>query len=96
MTLPITFEPDDRPTFHVDFCRSCHQPIVWAITNNAQKSIPVDAECVADGNVKLQYRSPVLPPTAEVVPKKHRLGRDDLRMSHFVTCPQADSWRTRK
>lgn len=74
-------------------CRSCGAPIRWARTVGAGKSMPLDAEPSADGNVQL-----VGPHEAAVV----LAGLDlyaaqqagvPLYVSHFATCPHAANHR---
>lgn len=73
-------------------CRSCHAEIVWARTVKG-KRIPVDKAPVSDGNITLH---PTMdgPPTA-IVHSQPPLGDERLYVSHYVTCPDADSWRKR-
>ncbi|MET9303213.1 hypothetical protein ABZX66_28220 [Micromonospora aurantiaca] len=79
----------DYPT---EKCRTCPATVIWAVTERG-KTMPVDAEPTAGGNVQLVEQYGQL--TAVVVPAKRAFGRKDLRTSHFVTCPQADQWRRR-
>lgn len=74
-------------------CKSCNAAIEW-FTTTAGKSIPLDVEPTADGNL-------VVTATGDV----QALGPLELlalpagtvrRTSHFATCPHADSWRGRK
>lgn len=86
--------PDTRPPFTVEPCRSCEEPIIWAVTTNA-RPMPVDAEpAQTGGNIALDYKGPDAPPLARVLSVAQRFGRR-LRTSHFVTCPQAGQWRRR-
>jgi hypothetical protein len=78
-------------------CRSCGAAIWWA-TTEAGKSIPIDPDPTEGGNVKLVGGTTGDPGIRQVVV----LGPDDARrftgalyVSHFVTCSQADDWRTR-
>lgn len=75
-------------------CRSCAAPVIWAVTTRG-KAMPVDAVTDADGNLVLEARVDG-PPLARVLPVAKRFGRRDLRMSHFVACPQADQWRAKR
>lgn len=78
--------------FHTEACRSCDAPIIWAVTLNGKPTL-VDAEPAADGTVALErINGRVL---ARVLPVAKRFGRRDLRLSHFVRCPQAKQWRKR-
>jgi hypothetical protein len=82
-------------------CRSCGAAIWWA-TTEAGKSIPIDPnpdkENPEGANVKFVAATTGDPGIRRAVV----LGPDDARrftgalyVSHFVTCSQADEWRTR-
>lgn len=75
-----------------DECDSCHAPIIWATTTNAKK-MPVDYEPSEQGNIALQPGG--LGPLAIVLSVAKQFGRKGLRTSHFVTCPDAKTWRSR-
>jgi len=68
-------------------CRSCGEPIVWAVTEN-NKRIPLDTSAVRGGNVVLEANGAL----ARVVKPNPAVMR---YRSHFVSCPQASSWRKR-
>lgn len=78
----------------IEHCRSCNGPIIWAITSK-DRTMPIDAEPTAHGNVVLEYRGGFTP-LALVLNNTQRFGRTGLRTSHFATCPQAGSWRQGK
>ena len=85
--------------FKVEQCRSCHQPVIWAVTTGA-KTIPVDAEPpLAGGNISLEHRGPGVQPLARVLTPTQlattSFGRKDLRTPHFQRCPDADRWRSK-
>ena len=70
-------------------CRSCEADIIWADTWSNRR-MPVNAAPDEGGTILLIER-PGNPPMAKVMD----IGaRDDLRRSHFATCPQSDEWRT--
>ena len=73
-----------------DDCRSCPASVVWAVTSQGKRML-VDRDPVAGGNVELVWHGPEV--RARIILKAQRDGRDDLRTSHFVTCPNADEWR---
>ena len=70
-------------------CRSCDAPIEWAEWADSGKPVPLDVGAVANGNLAL------------VAGKVHRYSADDARLardrrvSHFATCPDAKTWRSR-
>ena len=76
-------------------CISCHAPIVWGVTD-AGRSIPVDAEPAADGNLAIGHATP----GARGAMRVRYLGKDDTvrtsewrGVAHFVTCPDAKMHR---
>lgn len=79
-------------------CRSCGAPIRWAHTE-AGKVIPLDADPVPDGNVTFTGASStndrgVTRPVVRVEAQPSLLPPDgDTYVSHFVTCPDGDTWR---
>lgn len=78
--------------FRVELCRTCsNSEIIWAMTKN-DKAIPVDVEPdPLKGNIELVDTGTVI--RANVL--KPSTGRNDLRTSHFATCPRASEWRRR-
>jgi hypothetical protein len=78
-------------SLRVQACRSCSAPIVWALTERG-KRMPVDAEPSADGNIVLiAPDDPRDEPVARIAGLADRT--EERHRSHFVTCPQASSWR---
>lgn len=73
-------------------CRSCHAPVVWAVTTRG-KRIPLDPAPVEHGNIVLGV-SGRSDPIAIVVPAEQILLADGPRfISHFATCPNSARWR---
>lgn len=70
-------------------CKSCGEPIIWALTENS-KRMPVDAEPDETGTLVL---SPGPQPTATVVSKGGREPGVKLYRSHFGSCRAADRHR---
>jgi hypothetical protein len=56
--------------------------------------MPVNAEPSPDGNIALDYRGDMVP-LARVLSPAKQFGLKSLRTSHFATCKDAASWRTR-
>jgi hypothetical protein len=84
--------------FKTDNCGTCHAPIVWAVTVDSGR-MPVDAEIVPDGNVslhKVTHESGAGAVLARVHGQAALFDDGPRRVSHFVTCPDADAWRTRR
>jgi hypothetical protein len=79
-------------------CRSCGAPILWAIASGSGKRMPLDAEPVEDGSlvvVRHRYEgSGQTIPIVEVVGEDEHLELVRFR-SHFATCPDAKTWRSR-
>lgn len=80
-------------------CRSCHAPIVWALTE-AGKPMPFDAEPSRDGNYVLlddtdDEGRPIR--RSRYSPSQPTMGLFDPRdhfMPHWATCPRAAQHRT--
>jgi hypothetical protein len=68
-----------------DRCRSCQAPILWARTTRG-KSVPLDAEPCADGNLTL----------VDGVAHYGALAGQRHYKSHFATCKQANAWRSER
>lgn len=87
--------------YRTEPCKSCSGPVIWAVTAT-RRAMPVDAEPSPGGNVALNKRglNGQARPFAYVVPVLNlQAARDEgtpLRTSHFVTCPDAPSWRKPK
>ncbi|KXK63379.1 hypothetical protein AWW66_03435 [Micromonospora rosaria] len=83
----------NTPAYPIEKCRSCPTQIIWAVTERG-RDMPVDAEPAANGNVALSTndKGQVV---ARIVKPHLAFGRKDLRLPHFVRCPQADRWRQR-
>lgn len=77
-------------------CRSCGAPVIWAVTHKG-KRMPVDADPVENGNIKLRYVGEII--IAAYPGKEHPGLFDDpsfaekCYVSHFATCEQAKNWR---
>lgn len=91
MTAPATTGPGQEGFPTVD-CRSCKQPIIWAVTIDRRKPMPVDAAPHKQGNVRLRWEGGGQI-AATVVPLKLAFGARGLRRSHFASCPNAYLWR---
>jgi len=75
-------------------CRSCRAPVRWCITAATGKRMPVDPDPVPDGNIFVHHiegGTPIIEVTLshDEVPRSVPF----TYVSHFVTCPAADSWR---
>jgi len=87
-------------------CRSCNAELIWATTEKG-KPIPLDAEPVADGNIRLEERSVSPEGVGEVSVQEIVLTAvythpgegslfhttSPLYVSHFATCKDAKKWR---
>lgn len=75
---------------HVQACRDCAAPIVWAMTGQ-RRPMPVNANTDPTGTLQLETVRGGLRCT--VPPAPERAGRTDLHLSHFATCPKANERR---
>lgn len=66
-------------------CRSCQAPIIWVKTIRG-RNMPLDAEEMIGQDLLLFEIG------ADGVARSAAKGKPG-RQSHFVTCPQRDSWR---
>lgn len=65
-----------------DTCRSCGAPIQWAITRKGSR-MPLDIGSHPDANIVIDDAGII-----DVVP-----AGQGVRISHFVTCPNASAHR---
>lgn len=75
-------------------CRSCRAPVRWCITAANGKRMPIDPVPVPDGNVWVDHiegGTPIVMVALhhDAVPRNVPL----TYVSHFVTCPDRDTWR---
>ncbi len=80
--------------FPIEECSTCHAPIIWTISER-DKRAPFDAQPSPDGTAILSWSANETTVHSRVLRVAQREGRDDLRLSHFATCPDAASWRSR-
>lgn len=84
------------PVYPTEPCRSCHAPMIWAVTTTGQR-IPVDADPVdvntGRGEVTLTAR-PGYPPLASIARHAGQLfGAARVYRRHTTTCPYAARYR---
>lgn len=77
-------------------CKSCGAPIIWAATDTG-KRMPIDRLPAAGGNVRLtevdgQPHAAVVGATIDLFDPADN---GDRHLAHFVTCPDADDWRSK-
>jgi hypothetical protein len=70
-------------------CRSCKAEITWARTR-AGKAIPIDPDPRSDGNVVIEADGAAVYLGADSTYTGERF------VSHWVTCPDAESWRKKR
>lgn len=75
----------------VTVCRSCGASIIWAKGANG-KANPLDAEPSPKGNIRLTDDGMLTYLTNEAAALARAKG-DELRLSHFATCPNAATHR---
>jgi hypothetical protein len=73
-------------------CRSCGAEVIWAVTASG-KRMPVDADPVPEGNVLLADDGDGTVHASVMPEAQALLTEEPMRLSHFVTCPQADEHR---
>jgi len=82
-------------------CTTCGRPMIWCQARRSHKSLPVDPEPRADGNlfavIGRGYKGAPLIDTTNQLPDPD-LFTDTADVipryvSHFATCPQADQHR---
>jgi hypothetical protein len=79
-------------------CRSCEAPVIWT-TTEAGHRMPVDAEPVGAGNIRVvEGAAPEGQPLAVYDTDERRaqpaLDDDGVRhVSHFATCEHSPLWR---
>lgn len=76
-------------------CSSCAAPIMWAKVTRSGARIPIDADPVAGGNVRVVAGDRVEVLTKAEAEAAERAGVP-LHVSHFATCPDAREHRKPK
>ena len=79
-------------------CRSCGAPVIWTVTEKTGKTMPVDAQPVENGNIRLEERGQTTnqgttAPTAIYDITDPLFGDGARYVSHFSTCPESKEWR---
>jgi hypothetical protein len=76
-------------------CRSCNQPVIWAVNNVTKRRAPIDAVPVADGNIVFTHEPGQGGDPEYRIPSRQELDvfatmPDVARYTnHFATCPHA-------
>lgn len=78
----------------VDRCRGCPAPVIWVVLDSG-KRMPVDEVPHAGGNVKI-WESRGVQCGRVLGPLEVEMSTDELHTSHFVTCPDAASFRRKR
>jgi len=75
-------------------CRSCRAPIRWVIVLPKMKRMPLDPEPVEDGNMWVDHTEDGTPVMSVALSGDGVPRNIPIRyVSHFVSCPDRDSWR---
>lgn len=79
-------------------CKTCHAPIIWAVSLATERRMPVDREPTPLGNVTLDYSGtlPAASVLAGIALSSAREKGVTLHLSHFVTCPDRDQHRKKE
>lgn len=83
-------------------CRSCGQPILW-VQMASGRSMPLDPEPTETGTIIIHMGPAIGMEKGRVQTKEEtedRLRRKEpaarvAYVSHFATCPEAQTWRTK-
>lgn len=74
-------------------CRDCGAAMIWAKWQDSGKGIPLNAEPDPDdGNLRLHADGTVERLSGGDLTAA-RVDEEDLYLTHFATCPHADSFR---
>lgn len=75
-------------------CRSCGAPVRWVETERG-KPMPIDVDPVANGNIVVRLSDVRRGEVAVVIGPLEALSltTEARYVSHFATCPQAETWR---
>lgn len=73
-------------------CRDCGAEMLWAKWKDSGKGIPLDAEPTAKGDLVLHDDGTVEKLKGLELDAARERG-DELFLTHFATCPNADSFR---
>jgi hypothetical protein len=77
-------------------CRSCDAPVTWVITPTGAR-MPLDPTPAPDGNVWIAALAPSGDMVIGVSLNNDGVPPDKTSyVSHYVSCPQADEWRTNR
>jgi hypothetical protein len=90
VTAPVAVDPGAEG-FPTSDCKACGRRIIWAVTVQRRKPMPVDEAPAKNGNVRLRWEGGGQI-AATVVPLKLAFGARGLRLSHFASCPHAYLW----
>jgi hypothetical protein len=82
----------------VTTCRSCGAAIRWLEIRPGGKSMPIDSEPHADGNVlaDLNAGMGIVLSNASRAVVLEETPDEPLYRSHFATCPDAAAWRSKR
>lgn len=79
-------------------CRTCRADIIWAVSVSTGGNMPIDREPAELGNIVMErdparggFFGDVL--TGDDLAAAREKGRP-LHLSHFVTCPDHEKWRS--
>lgn len=76
-------------------CRGCGAEMRWALTDKG-RGIPLDPEPVETGNLVLADEAADGRPIVRYVRKGEDTGIQPRYVSHFVTCPEAESFKRKR
>jgi hypothetical protein len=72
-----------------DYCKSCGEPIRWALMTGTGHAMPLNPDPDPEGNVAIIESGDKS--LAKIISKTSSW-EGDRYMPHFVTCPQGKAW----
>lgn len=78
-----------------DTCRSCPAPVLWLRHAVTGKRAPIDQAPAPDGNIVVDETDGTYLTLNAAQRNEVRERGGELHLNHFVTCPQAASWKGR-
>ena len=74
----------------IDSCQSCGAPIVRALSATRRRPISVDAYPSKKGNILLSTDL-----FGDTIATAYGEARENGRLNHFASCPDAKHWRSK-
>jgi hypothetical protein len=88
VTSTVAIRPDANQR-----CRTCGARVLWIITEQLRKKMPLNADPDPAGRFVLAAGAEGEPPTAIYVGEQEAREGEPRYVSHFATCPDRKDWR---